>query len=189
MIRLNLLPPDIKEERKYSRKNAKIYEGIVRGAAIVLTLLVMMFIIGFIVWNNRNIARESRNDASKQVSNMKEVEVTATDIYSRLQLISKLKSDRINWNKVLSELAAQTPASVKLVNIDFTNADKDRVNLAGFASASADVGIFRDQLSKTTLFQYIDLESVSAATDPADKAKNGVSFRITLTLNMNEAKK
>jgi Tfp pilus assembly protein PilN len=104
-------------------------------------------------------------------------------------LISKIRGDRLNWALVFSELEKSVPANVKLAAFDFTNNKTDRVSLTGFAITNTDIGTFREILSHSKLFQYVDIENVGTATDPVDSARNVLSFRITMSLNQAEAKK
>ena len=73
MIRLNLLPPEVKNEIDFSRKNARLYQYLVRMIAITFGIFSIMFVIGFIVWNNRILAVETRSDAYIQLSKSAQV--------------------------------------------------------------------------------------------------------------------
>ncbi len=189
MIRLNLLPPEIKDEFEFSHKNANFYQYLVRSLAVISGIFALMFVIGFIVWNNKMVASEIRNDAAAQLAKMSQVETDAKDFHARLNLIDKIRKDKLNWNKIFTEVGNSTPAGARLIGFDFTDITTDRVSLSGFANSAADVGIYREQLSKTTIFQYVDVESVTAATDPVDNSRNGVTFRITASIKIAEAKK
>jgi len=189
MIRLNLLPPEIKEQIDYSHKNAHLYQMLVQSLAVMFGVFACMFVIGFIVWNNRQIAEETRSDAYIQLSKLSQTETDAKDLNARLNLIDKIRKDKLNWTRIFTEIANSTPSGVRLTNFDFTNAVKDRVAFSGFASTAGDVGIYRQQLSKSALFQYVDVESLTASNDPIDKERDGFTFRITFNLNVQEAKK
>ncbi len=189
MIRLNLLPPEIKEEIEYSHKNANYYQYLVRSLAVISGIFALMFVIGFIVWNNKIVASEIRQDAATQLAKMSQVEIDAKDFYARLNLIDKIRKDKLNWNKIFTEVGNSTPSGVRLIGFNFTDINTDRIAINGFANSAADVGIYREQLSKTTIFQFVDVESVTAGTDPVDNSRAGVTFRITASFKVAEAKK
>jgi len=189
MIRLNLLPPEIKKELDYSKRNAKIYQNLLRLIAIFFATTVIMGFVWFVVWNNFNNIKRSKEDAEFQHSRLAGIQVTATDINNRINLIGKLRNDRLNWSFIFSEISKSTPPNVRLINYDFTNASKDRVEIVGFALSNADVGNFRELLSQSKIFQYVDIENVSTGADPMGTNNVGVTFKISLNLNVNEAKK
>jgi Tfp pilus assembly protein PilN len=62
------------------------------------------------------------------------------------------------------------------------------VSISGFARSAGEVGTYREKLSQSAIFQYVDVESLVAGTDPVDSLVTGVNFRITLTLKVAEAK-
>ena len=189
MNKLNLLPPEIKAEIDYAHKNAKLYQYLVRGIACIFAILALMFVIGYIVWNNQEIASQTRSDAYAELGKMDQVDADSHDLYMRLSLIDKIRKTRLNWTKIFDEISASTPTGVRLISYNFTNAATDRVAISGFAATSGEVGSYREQLSKSTLFQYVDVESLIAGNDPADNTRTGFTFSISLTLKMTEAEK
>ena len=188
MIRLNLLPPEIKNELEYARKNAKIYQNLLRLFAIFFATIALMGFVYLVVLDNFTLAKRSQQSAQFQNSRLDGTKVLATDIYNRINLIGKLRKDRLNWEYIFSEIANSTPIGVRLIGFDFTNVAKNRGELVGFALSNADVGSFRELLSKSNIFQYVDIEDLSAGTDPLDSVRPGVTFKISLNLNISEAK-
>jgi Tfp pilus assembly protein PilN len=189
MTRLNLLPPEYRVDIETSKKNAALYQNLIKVIAGLVLAGAFMGVIGYIVWNNQSVAQASRDDAYDQVSAFTAVQNTARDLNSRLSLIQKLRDDRIDWAKVFSEITKSTPANVRLTDIDFTNASTDRIAFSGFALSNTDVGSFRELLSNSTLFKFVDIESVTAGNDPSNSSRSGVNFVLSMTMDMTEAKK
>ena len=189
MIRLNLLPPEIKEDINYAKKNAALNQLLLKLVAIFVIMGAVVGVVGYIVYKNEQIAQEEKAVAEAQLASWKTTETDAKDFADRLNLVDKLRGEKLDWAIIFAEIAKSTPANVKLSTYDFSNNAKDRVNLTGFAIANADIGTFRELLSKSKLFQYVDIESVASATDPVDSTKAVLSFKITLNLNQTEAKK
>jgi len=183
------MPPEIKKELEYARKNAKIYQNLLRLFAIFFATITLMGFVYLVVLDNFTLAKNVQASAKFQNSRLEETKISATDIYNRINLIGKLRKDRLNWEHIFSEIANSTPIGVRLIGFDFTNVAKNRVELVGFALSNADVGNFRELLSKSRIFQYVDIENLSAGTDPLDSTKSGVTFKISLNLKIGEAKK
>lgn len=189
MVRLNLLPPEIKEDIRYAKKNAALYQLLIKIIAGFVIAATVVGVIGYIVYTNQEIAKDEKAVAEAQLASWKNTEKDARDFADRLNLVDKIQGEKLNWTLIFSELAASTPANVKLVSFDFTNNAKNRVSLTGFALSNADIGTFRQLLSGSKIFQYVDIESMTAGTDPADSARKVLSFKITMSLNQVEAKK
>jgi Tfp pilus assembly protein PilN len=189
MIRLNLLPPEYRNDIEVSKKNARLYQYLIKLILGIVAAGAFMGVVGFFVWENQSIAQVSRDDAYSQLTVFGNVENEAKDFSSRLNLIQKLRADRIDWQLVFSQIASSTPSNVRIVSLDFTNAGSDRISFNGFALNNADVGSFRELLSHSALFKFVDIESISSGSDPGNTGRAGVNFRITLNLNVTEAKK
>lgn len=146
-------------------------------------------VVGYIVYTNQEIAKQEKVATEAQLASWKSTERDAEDFANRLNLVDKIQTEKLNWSLIFSELAKSTPVNVKLTSFDFTNNTKDRVELTGYALTNTDIGTFRELLSKSVIFQYVDIESVTAANDPVDSTKAVLSFKITMNLNQVEAKK
>lgn len=189
MIRLNLLPPEMKEDIAYAKRNAALYELLIKLLAAFVVMGAVIGVVGYVVYKNEQIASDEKMVTEAQLSSWKNTERDARDFAERLNLVDKLSSDKIDWGLVFGELSKSTPANVKLSSYDFNNNRTDRVGLTGFAASNTDIGTFRELLSKSKLFQYVDIESTNAATDPTDGSRPVLSFKITMNLNQKEAKK
>lgn len=189
MIRLNLLPPDLKADLYYSKKNARLYQFLIKLIAYFVFAVALMVIIGFIVYKNKELANEVKTMANAQTQVWKEAEDGAKDFAERLNLIEKIRKENIKWNIVFEEIAKSTPANVKLSSFDFTNNSKQRISFSGYALSNTDIGKFRELLSKSSIFEFVDIENISQANDPSDSSKKVLSFTMTMSLKQNEVRK
>lgn len=189
MIRLNLLPPEVKDDIAYSKRNAFLYELLVKLIAGFVIMATIVGVVGYVAYKNQQIAEDEKTVAAAQLASWKNTERDAKDFANRLNLVDKISAEKVNWTKVFAEIAKSTPANVKLSSYDFSNNKTDRVGLTGYAISNTDIGTFRELLSKSKLFQYVDIESIIAATDPANSGRPVLSFKITMNLNLTEAKK
>jgi len=189
MIRLNLLPSNIKDDIAYSKKNAAIFNLYIKLIACFVALTTFVGVVGYMVYLNQQIAQDEKAVSQTQLDSWKTTESDAKDFADRLNLVDKIQVNKIDWPIVFTELAKSTPANVKLSSYDFNNNATDRVGLTGYALTNTDIGTFRELLSKSKIFQYVDIENVTAATDPVDSTKNVLAFKITMNLNQTEARK
>lgn len=189
MIRLNLLPPELKEDIIYAKKNAAIYQLLIKLVAGFVIMATVVAVVGYITYTNQKIAEEEKTVAEQQLASWNNTEKDARDFSERLNLVMKIRGDKPNWQLVINELANSTPANVKLTSFDFTSNKENRVSLTGTALSNTDIGTFRELLSKSKLFQYVDIENTSAGVDNTNGAKDVIFFKITMNLNQAEVKK
>ena len=100
MLRLNLLPPENRRDIEYSKKNAILYQYLIKVIAGLFIIGAFMGVVGYLVWGNQSIASDSRDDAYTQLNQFSTVESEAKDFYARLSLIDKLRLARFDWAKV-----------------------------------------------------------------------------------------
>jgi len=189
MIRLNLLPPELKENIEYSKKNARLYQMFLKTLAGFAVLAGLMVIVGSVVYYREIGATEEREVAKNQLAAWSNVEKDAKDFSERLTLISTLKKDDLSWSLIFSEMASSTPPNIRLASYDFNNNVKERVTITGYAVSNADIGKYRELLSSSKLFKFVDIESITQGNDPAAANTKALLFKISLNLDQVEAKK
>lgn len=189
MIRLNLLPPEVKEGIDYSKKNAALYQLLLKVLAGFAVLVGLMVIVGSMVYYGKVGATEELEVAKSQLAAWNSTERDAKDFAARLSLISKLKKEDLNWPAIFAEMAKSTPPNIRLASYDFTNNSKERVIITGFALSNTDIGKYRELLSSSDLFKYVDIESIIQSNDPADATVKALLFKISLNLDQAGAKK
>jgi Tfp pilus assembly protein PilN len=189
MIKLNLLPPEIKEEISYSKKNAKIYTALIEFLGGFLILAIFIGTVWFVSFSTKRVLVFSKAVAEKQAAAWGDAEKDAKDFSDRLLLVERINKDKINWKIFFEEISKSTPSNVKLTSYDVITSNKSRVNFSGFASSSTDVSRFRELISKSGIFEFVDIESMSSATDPADSTRRGLTFKVTAGLKLSEVKK
>lgn len=189
MIRLNLLPPELKENIEYAKKNGELQQLSLKMLAVFVVVVGVMIVVGSVVYFGEIGAAEELEVAKKQLAAWNNTEKDAKDFASRLALISKLKSEDINWPNIFTEMSKSTPPNIRLASYDFTNNAKNRVSITGFALSSTDIGKYKELLASSEMFNYVDIESISEGNDPADPKVKALLFKISLNLDLQEAKK
>jgi Tfp pilus assembly protein PilN len=189
MNRINLLPVELKKEIELSKKNAKISENLWRLLAVFFVMLGLLLMVGTLV-----ISKEMINSAGKaavvaELSDWAGTEKDAKDFASRLATISGIESKAVDWSKVLNEVSKATPSNVRLKAADFTGNGTKRITFEGVALSDKDVVTFRELLSKSSIFEYVDIEKISSGIDSSNGNSRVRSFTITANMKANEVKK
>jgi Tfp pilus assembly protein PilN len=182
MYSLNLLPPEIKQEINYSKKNAKLVKYLGISLSAFLIILALFVVLAMAVNNEKTMAETQKASAQEIIEQNKEIEINANDLSERLKLIKKLKNGRTDWNAIFRSLADNTPTGVQLDSISFTLKEKTRAKITGFARSDRDIVLFKDLVNASEYFDYVDIENISEASDPTGGGAETKSFAISLTL-------
>jgi Tfp pilus assembly protein PilN len=189
MNRLNLLPTELKKEIEISKKNAKIAQNLWKLLAIFFIMLGMLIIVGTLVRAREMINSANKDAVLAEIDDWKGVESGAKDFAARLGIISKIKKDTINWNLVLDEVSKSTPADVRLLSMDYAGNGAKRINFSGEAMTDKDVVTFRELLSKSKIFEFIDIESITSSSAKGTTNVPVRAFTMTANLKVAEVKK
>lgn len=118
MIRINLLPPEILEKRKVESRRLYL-------VAILLAVLAVLGLVwGFLVVQEQMKAgdvAEKQQEASSmqaQAARYKVFEDRTNDLRQRKAIADKALAGRINWSKLMSEVALVLPSDLWLDNFN-----------------------------------------------------------------------
>ena len=181
MIRLNLLPPEIKKEINYAKKNAKIINNLAYVLCALAILAGFFIILAVAIGGKHDVFATEKKYATALIEQKAKIEQSGNDLAIRLNLIKKIKASRTNWNELLTKIAESTPPGVRLQSIEINNNSKNRSTVMGFANTDRDIVLFRDLLTSTNKFYFIDLESIAEGGIVGTNQANGKVFVITFT--------
>ena len=112
MIRVNLLPKDILEKRRYERFFIWVYAA---AALIVVALLAVWLVLGLQVQQkNRDLQtrQEQANKLRAEADAFAVFEQKQTDLTSRQTVAQTALAGRIDWAKVSNEISLVLPSDV-----------------------------------------------------------------------------
>ena len=179
MIRLNLLPPEVREEIDKSKVNFRLRQYVYYAVMVAIGIVALFAVVMFLIWTRKDEAQRQINLAKSQIQEVGSDFTKASNLSARIDLIKKIKSNALNWTEILAEIGKRTPANVQIENLTFVKAD-NRIKLTGIAIDDKDIANFKESLSKSEMFSYVDIESITKSTNQAGvEAK---SFSITFIL-------
>jgi len=120
MIRLNLLPPQKKEEIKWEKVNHIL---VINEAVVVAELIVFIAVLLLTqIYLSSELSRVDKLVAQKQQeAEIKEVEKLKNEVRifnRRLNLAGEVQDQQISWTKILNELSLITPETVQITNLN-----------------------------------------------------------------------
>lgn len=123
MVRINLLPPEITERRKFEQRLVWV------GMGAVLVFVVLGLVWGFMAWqvSQKNAVLQANLDSASQVRNQAEAfkvfELKEGELATRKQTAAKALASRIDWARILNELSLVLPSDAWLTSLDARQTD------------------------------------------------------------------
>ncbi|MDD5693183.1 MAG: PilN domain-containing protein [Patescibacteria group bacterium] len=182
MNNLNLLPPEIKDEINYAKKNAKLVSTLTLLLSVCIVFFAFFLVLIIIINDQKNIANIEKEFSTKLVQDKASMEQKASDLSKRLVLVKKLKDNRTDWDTILKKITESTPAGLQLQSVQITNNEKNRAIISGIALSDRDIVLFKDLLTATNYFKYVDIESITENGKAASGADQKV-FVLSFTLS------
>jgi len=155
MIKLNLLPPEEKQEIASQKTFIKVLSWGFSSFVFVLIFLAMLssiWLYSLIQLNSiQGIADEL--EASPQNQIFKDIKKEIDGINQKLQSFNKLKSQEMDYSFYLQKLTELTNPGIKFNSVLF---DGNKVSLAGQAVSREALLSFKDALEGSSFFQNVN---------------------------------
>lgn len=158
---INLLPPDIKEQIHYSKRN-----GATINYLIILTLgfIISGGLIGYSYLSlDKSLSKAKLDLASKQakVAEFKDLEANAKQVNARISAIKSISAGQSRFSSILDDLARYTPKSVIISSITLTGDDKKPVRIVATGDSYASIASLRDALATVPRISGVDIENIT----------------------------
>ncbi len=116
---INLLPPDVKQNYHYGRRNRILRRWLLAVSAGLLgALLLTLSGAIFLRISTNNYTREiTRTTAQLEAQNLDTVQKQVTTISNNLKLTVQVLSKEILFSQLFKKLASATPSNVVLTNL------------------------------------------------------------------------
>lgn len=119
---INLLPPDLKSDYRYARRNTSLVHHIALfGLGLVVLALIVVAGILYLQQSSRTyLAQAEGIKQSLSQQKQSEVEKQVQDISSSLKLAVQVLSQQVLFSQLLKQLAIVTPNNTTLSGISIT---------------------------------------------------------------------
>jgi len=168
---INLLPPQLKEEYRFARRNTQL-----RHWAVALVLAIMgLGMIGtfgmasIIRSTNTYNAQVSQLQATLKKQKLAETEAQVTDITNSLKLVVQVLSKEVLFSKLLKQIATTIPANSSLANLNInqiTGGVDIIANATDYTTATQVQVNLSDPSNK--IFSKADIVSINCTTNPSN---------------------
>ena len=162
-LRLDLLKPQTSPEKILTR----LIRWLLSSGRYILIFVEAIVLIAFITrfkldadlqTNKEKIVLEQ----TPFIESQRSFEILARETQLKLSTIGSFKSNYPDFPQVLKRIADQTPAGVRLLNLNFEkNLDKINIKLSASAQTSNDMASFIAGLKQDPTFSNINITNVS----------------------------
>jgi len=182
MAKINLLPWRA-ERRKQREREFYVILGAAFAAAVVVSLLVVMYFSGQIEGQQaRNQYLQAEITAmDAKIKQIQDLEKTRTKLMQRKQAIEELQANRSQMVHLFDDLVRTIPDGVRLASI---KQNGDALTLEGRAESNARVSNYMRNLESSTWMTNPDLQIVEAKGN--DK-RNRYNFILRVTMKKPKA--
>ncbi len=161
---INLLPPAIKTQLKYSKLNRHLI-NYVWLLLITLGLIIAMFAGSYLLIHREiGLTKEKLAEQKQSVSSYGNIEKEAKALADRLKAISDVQKNQNHFSELLNEIATLTPADVAILNLQI-DTDKNTASLTAESSNYASAAGLRNLLAKSSRFSSIDIDEIKKPAD------------------------
>lgn len=177
---LNLLPPELKEQR---RTKSMLYSTAV--IYVLIAVVVGLIVAGLATWGFVQQSEISSLQTEIQgLSNQRKAKEsiisTASFIEDRLKAAPTLQEKR-KWELILDEIARATPTDIILTSIRVATSQADQsidISVSGTTTDRRSIVLFRDKLESASTVTKTTILSLS---DASTETKKEYSFSLSAT--------
>ena len=117
--------------------------------------------------------KESIEQQIPYIESLKPVEILIRQTQLKLSTIDSLYKNQVDYPLILKKIAAQTPAGVKIINLNFEkNVGKVTIHLNAQSQSNNDLAAFLGGLKQDQLFSDVNLTSIGVE-------KGGLTFSLS----------
>lgn len=177
---INLLPPEIKQQKRYSQYNRLLLNTIL-GLTILAALTATAFYASWLLLTQEEarLSQDIEQEASKTQA-YGQIENQAKALADRLATIEKIQASRTRYPALLQALAEATPPDAYVVTFAVDTGGKT-MTLTAYAATDQAAASFKNALEASDRFNSAAIQVIEPATDPySAKPTNRVTYVVGL---------
>lgn len=158
---INILPPEIKQQLSYARRNTKLLRQLLVSFAVA-TLLAGLMWLSFWYVNKQTLdyqAALGHRQADREA--YKDVELKVQTMQSNLGLIEKLLNEKTKYSALLDDLAATLPSGSYINHLSLTGNEKEPLELLITVDSFNKAAELRNSLIASARIKSADIQSVT----------------------------
>jgi len=158
---INILPPELKQSRKYGRLNLFITKQLV-GVVIIGALATGVMLSGIrLTQDDQNFLDDALVVKNQAYDEVKHFESQATTLRTKVGNIDKLLEREVKFSKLLVEIGSSIPVGAQLTSLALTGSSTEPLQISATIAEQDLAGVLRKNLVDSGIFESADILSVS----------------------------
>ncbi|MBI4101049.1 hypothetical protein HY441_01070 [Candidatus Microgenomates bacterium] len=180
---INILPPDIKQQINYSKRNVRLLRYLLLSALVLG--LVLVLVGGSYIYANRQIKQLEKTLATRQQERQdyKDIEAKVQTLQSNLGLIEKLFTEKTKFSVLLNDLSAVLPDGSYINEITLTGDDKKPLEMIVTVDSFNKAAETRNALIQSARIKSADIQTITK-----NDAGSGFSVEIVAAFESGQAR-
>ncbi len=168
---INLLPPDVRQNFTYARRNTKLRRWAIAGVFGILGVAAVVF-FGQIYMNQaiKSYAAQAEVTRSQlQAQKLDETQKRVSEISSSLQLVVQVLSKEVLFSKLIRQIGAVIPSGAAMTDLKISKLQGGidlQFNAVDYQTASQVQVNLQDPSNK--IFDKADILNINCASNPSD---------------------
>lgn len=174
---INLLPPQVKREKKLRSAFKEVYFGLAAIFILLVVLVAAFYAYDLIVRQESRSFENKVSDLNSKMPQYKETESKITEINAKLSKIDTIAAERILWSDILDKISGATPKNTQIKSLSL-NGDNKTIQLTGTALSRKEVALMKEKLESME-----DFKNVTFSSSSYNPATNDYGFSLLFELN------
>lgn len=174
---INLLPPSVKEQTEFAKRNAIVVHYLWLSAFLV-ALISVSFGATYIYLNQR-VAAIDNELASKQtvIDSFKPTQKAAKTLNDRVAAIKAIQASQPRFSQLLDDIAKFTLKGTAITSLSLTGEDNKPVVISATADSYNAAVSLRDALANSPRISGADIQDITNQSDGTYHANIVIGFK------------
>ncbi len=184
---INLLPPGIKQERKYGRLNKFLTKQLI-GLSVIGLLAVGFMLSGVILVNNdEKQINEAIAQKTEEYEELKIYEQQAQALNGEVRTIGQLFDRELQFSSLLVNIAQSIPLDARLTSLSLQGSVDEPLTITAVVSSQESAGVLRKSLVDSENFVSADILNITNGDQ--DESGNIIDYNVTINATLSEEAK
>ena len=184
MININLVPTEIKEKIKNSRKTADTFS--------LAFVIVIIFVVTAVLVQAANMTlfgpslqglKDQLSQSSVNISSLKQTQQYALIINNRAKLAAQVEEKRPDWQTIIQSLIGSVPQNIQFESLKTDTTQTPNFTITATTDSEENIVSFKQKLEDSPYFKNVTFKTSSAQVKTTDKTSQ-VRFAFSLEFDL-----
>lgn len=163
---INLLPPEIKEQIRYGRRNVSLRSYVVLTLIIALALSLSLY--GADWYGQRELARLDSElaETDERLGPVKALTGEGQAVEAKLETLKQLFAKETNYVALLEDIEATVVSGAQLQRLELTGDETQPLELQFIVSDKLVGATLRNSLEASERFKFVDIQTINETATP-----------------------